>query len=104
MCVIALSPNPSGDFGNYEMFLLGDTFLRNFYSVYDFETKSVWLAANLHAKDIVRISDRKDQRQTYLIVMSIAALLSLVIFIAVSIKHNKKQVRHEASKFLSTEN
>ena len=35
------------------MFLLGDVFLRNFYSVYDFLDLSVYLAVNEHSKDSV---------------------------------------------------
>ena len=35
------------------MFLLGDVFLRNFYSVYDFQDLSVYLAVNEHSKDSV---------------------------------------------------
>ena len=61
MCVIGIMPNPDkiGDTG-YTMFLLGDTFLRGFYSVYDFEDKSVKLAVNINAQSYVSITDRKN--------------------------------------------
>jgi hypothetical protein len=52
-------PHPPNIFGNYKMYLLGDTFLRNFYSVYDYDNMSVKMAINIHAKDIVRIVQRK---------------------------------------------
>jgi hypothetical protein len=34
-CIFGVMPLP-GMVGNIQMFLLGDVFLRNFYSVYDF--------------------------------------------------------------------
>jgi hypothetical protein len=37
------------------MFLLGDVFLRNFYSVFDYENNKVSLGINLHSKDFVGI-------------------------------------------------
>ena len=46
-----------GMVGEIQMFLLGDVFLRNFYSVYDFENLLVYLAVNLHSKDVVGYGD-----------------------------------------------
>lgn len=46
-CVVALMPNPSVLSKENNMFLLGDTFLRNFYSVYDYENQAVQLAVNI---------------------------------------------------------
>lgn len=37
ICLVALMPHPPNIFGGFTMFLLGDTFLRNFYSVYDYD-------------------------------------------------------------------
>ena len=39
------------------MFLLGDVFLRNFYSVYDFENLLVYLAVNKHSEHTVGYGD-----------------------------------------------
>ena len=35
------------------MFLIGDAFLRHFYSVYDFDRDQVSLGINVHSKDKV---------------------------------------------------
>lgn len=40
---------------NAFLFLIGDVFLRNFYSVYDFEKDQVGLGVNIHSKGKVRM-------------------------------------------------
>lgn len=54
-CIFGVMPLP-GMVGNIQMFLLGDVFLRNFYSVYDFYNQKVRLAANLHSYDRVGVT------------------------------------------------
>ena len=49
-CIFGVMPLPSL-VGQMKMFLLGDVFLRSFYSVYDFEGQSVKLGVNQHAKE-----------------------------------------------------
>lgn len=36
-------------------FLMGNVFLKNFYSVYDYDSQSVKLGVNVHSKDYARI-------------------------------------------------
>jgi hypothetical protein len=55
-CIFGVMPLP-GMVGEIQMFLLGDVFLRNFYSVYDFENLLVYLAVNVHSKDVVGYGD-----------------------------------------------
>jgi hypothetical protein len=40
---------------NSNMFLVGDAFLRHFYSVYDFDKDQISLGVNIHSKDKVNI-------------------------------------------------
>lgn len=44
-CAVAISGIPSSVSG-MNMYLLGDTFLRHFYTVFNYETKEVGLALN----------------------------------------------------------
>jgi hypothetical protein len=76
MCVIGIMPLPDKVSGSgYTMYLLGDSFLRGFYSVYDFEQQSVKLAVNIHAQDYVSIMPRKDEKWLYLIIVFVEIIL-----------------------------
>lgn len=71
------------------MFLLGDTFLRNFYSVYDFTNKSVKLAINRHSANIVGKRKRYslfDTFLTYTFIMLFIYILCILLY-----KYFKKQ-------------
>jgi hypothetical protein len=55
---------------NKNLFLIGDAFLKHFYSVYDFDRDTVSLGVNMHSKDKVtmykpgaRDGDKKDTKQ-----------------------------------------
>lgn len=37
-------------------FLMGNTFLKNFYSVYDYDWQQVRLGVNIHSKDWAKVS------------------------------------------------
>jgi len=54
-CIFGVIPLPDV-VADARMFLLGDVFLRNFYSVFDYDEQEVYLAINSHAKDRVGIS------------------------------------------------
>ena len=49
ICIFAIMPLPKVMLKGLNMFLLGDIFIRNFYSVFDFENHQVKLALNTHA-------------------------------------------------------
>ena len=40
---------------NANLFLVGDVFLRNFYSVYDFEKDQIGIGIDIHSKDKVKL-------------------------------------------------
>jgi saccharopepsin len=40
---------------NANLYLIGDAFLKHFYSVYDFDKDSVSLGINIHSKDKVKM-------------------------------------------------
>ena len=55
---------------NKNLFLIGDAFLKHFYSVYDFDRDTVSLGVNMHSKDKVtmykpgaRDAEKKDTKQ-----------------------------------------
>lgn len=74
-CIIAVMPNPEVMDGSpYTMFLLGDAFLRNFYSVYDYEHQAVQLAVNTHSKDIARIYKLPSPYVGYFVTMALVFL------------------------------
>lgn len=53
-CIFGIIPLPE-IVGDALMFLLGDVFLRSFYSVFDYDNQQVHLAVNEHAKEYVAI-------------------------------------------------
>lgn len=64
------------------MFLLGDIFLRHFYSVYDYGENKVRLGVNIHATDIASISDKpKEYMSIYLLAMGGSAVVSMLWFV-----------------------
>ena len=65
------------------MFLLGDTFLRSFYSVFDFDNQMVQLGVNVHAKDYVSMRKRLPAWRTlkvYLMIMLPIILILQIIY------------------------
>jgi hypothetical protein len=64
------------------MFLLGDAFLRNFYSVYDFDNQAVKLAINIHSKNIVGI---KVLPSRFIIFLIYCAIMFLTLCISILI-------------------
>jgi hypothetical protein len=83
------------------MFLLGDTFLRNFYSVYDYDGQSVHLAVNVHSQDLVKISMRKDQKWPYLIVYGLTVAVSAIAYLLMTWRLTKATARKLAVEHLT---
>ena len=66
------------------MYLLGDVFLRNFYSVYDYDRQSVSFGVNIHAKDqasMFELTTSYKNVWTFLAIMSIPSLVILLIYV-----------------------
>ena len=97
MCVIGVMPLPETVSNTgYTMYLLGDSFLRGFYSVYDYNDQSVRLAVNVHAKDYASIVTRADHKWSFLIITFSAMASSAIIFMVISRtlrKHMQSEVR-----------
>ena len=83
-------PNPEGVSGGYKMFLLGDTFLRGFFSVYDFENQMVQLGVNIHAKDYVKITAAKDFRIVYFGIIGGSLVVSIIMYFTLTYKLKDK--------------
>jgi len=58
-CIFGVMPLPKVVNG-IDMFLLGDVFLRNFFSVYDFDKQELSLAINKHSAKYAGIRDTTD--------------------------------------------
>ena len=80
-CIFAFMPSPAIAGSTYQVFLLGDTFLRNFYSVYDIQTQKLSLAVDVNAKDIAEITDRKNPLIPYSIALVVTQVICLAIYI-----------------------
>ena len=51
-CVIDIRPGKDKDHPEERRFLMGNTFLKNFYSVYDYDWEQIKLGVNIHSKNI----------------------------------------------------
>ena len=78
-----------GMVGDIQMFLLGDVFLRNYYSVYDFMRQSVRLAANIHSAQYVSIGKPHKYAAIF---FGYSAVLFLICIASIGclVKYNKK--------------
>lgn len=86
-------PNPSKvKDSDFTMFLLGDVFLRQFYSEYDFENQSVKLAVNVHAQAYVSIGNIENPLPFFLYIAAGAFMLSLILY-ALCSSRLKKQMK-----------
>ena len=102
ICIFGISSLPSMAGLPSNMILLGDVFLRNYYSVYDWENESVHLAINIHATDHVNIVNRPTPAQIpYIIIMSIFWLFTTVFFLILQYKQYK-QMKEHVQKYRNT--
>ena len=69
-CIFGIIKTPD-ILGTTKMFLLGDVFLRNFYSVFDYDNNSIMLGVNLHSKEYVGIKKQSSIVWVYLTIMLI---------------------------------
>ena len=53
-CVVDLRSSRDSDHPDERRFLMGNTFLKNFYSVYDYDWQQVRLGVNIHAAQIAK--------------------------------------------------
>lgn len=58
-CIFGVMPLPKVVNG-IDMFLLGDVFLRNFFSVYDFDNQELSLAINKHSEKYAGIREASE--------------------------------------------
>lgn len=68
------------------MFLLGDVFIRNFYSIFDYENQQVKLALNKHAQDQAGVYSGEKYGLPalfYIWIMVLVYAVSLYIFVII---------------------
>jgi len=103
-------PNPAKTKdSDFTMFLLGDVFLRQFYSEYDFEDQSVKLAVNVHAQSYVSITDRESPLPLFLYAAGATVFICLIAYVIITIriknqmKLKKQLLTNEKESFMDTE-
>jgi len=57
VCMIDLRSGKDKENLDERRFLMGNTFLKNFYSVYDYDWKEVKLGVNIHSHSIAKAYD-----------------------------------------------
>jgi len=67
---------------------LGDTFLRSFISIYDFENKRIGLAPHINSKATIT---KRPMKPWLIAVISVSSVLILVIIIVVIVKIRKNR-------------
>lgn len=92
MCIIGFQPSPDVSSGAYQIFLLGDTFLRNFYSVFDYDNQEVGLAVNISSKEWAKIEIATVPLISYSIVMGTTYLICFAFYIFITKRDTKNVV------------
>jgi hypothetical protein len=57
-CVIDIRSGKDNNNPSERRFLMGNTFLKNFYSVYDYDWQQIKLGVNVHSKNIASAFDK----------------------------------------------
>mmetsp|Transcript_32628 Transcript_32628/g.23569 ORF Transcript_32628/g.23569 Transcript_32628/m.23569 type:complete len:114 (-) Transcript_32628:254-595(-) len=91
-CIFAVSPIPD----SANMYILGDAFLRNFYSVYDFKTKHVIMAVSSGAPPGTSIEKLISGWVIFIIVTF--SLLAFIILICLIIKCRQRRNARKQAK------
>ena len=99
MCILAFQPSPDVSVGAYQIFLLGDTFLRNFYSVFDYDNQEVGLAVNISSKEWASIKNATNPLIPTSAVMGITYITCMIYYLLVT-KYDFAKVRKDALKDL----
>ena len=92
-----------GMVGNIQMFLLGDVFLRNFYSVYDFRNQKVRLAVNEHSRNDVSIHpvlSRAIAFWEYTGIMLVICIISIVALVKISKRDSELMLKRVHNEFI----
>ena len=88
-CLIGLLPN----YVDENQYLMGDTFLRHFYQVYDYENQMVKLAVDAHSKDMVSIGEPYFSNFLLYAFLVIAVIISTVLVVKYCKNRKKKEVQ-----------
>ena len=82
ICLFGISALPDKLYSRNNMFLFGDVFLRNFYSVFDWDNQEVRLGINKHSVDNVGpISTPKPTPHAeYVVLISIITLGFIIVY------------------------
>jgi len=86
-CIFGIIPLPE-IVGDSLMFLLGDAFLRNFYSVFDYDEQQVYLAVNKHAENQVAIN-RTPHKHVFYGTYAMSSVASMLLFMVVAGRMNR---------------
>lgn len=91
-CILGLSP---GDFGLY---ILGDSFLRSYLSIYDFSNSRVGLA--VHSSSNALVTKHKAAKRWMLpLVITVVSLFILIIGILIYKRYKRKQLEENLAYY-----
>lgn len=72
------------------MLILGDTFLRNYYSIYDMQNNRLGLATDKNGQVRVAIEDANSNKISYIILCGMQTVIIIVLIVC--LKRNKKKM------------
>lgn len=81
-CILGISP------GDYGLYILGDSFLRSYLSIYDFENNRVGLAVHKYSKAKVE-KHKEGKRWMFPLVITTVSLFFLLIAIVIYKRYKK---------------
>lgn len=99
MCFLAIQASPDISKGGYQTFLLGDTFIRNYYSVFDFDHQKVGFAVNSQAKNFASLHTLSNPLIPFASLMGVTWSICLGAYIFFAIVDNRR-IAYSVNKHL----
>ena len=92
-CIIGISSVPDSS----SLYILGDTFLRNFVVTFDYKSQEMKLASNVHAPTGVTISWRLSPLQIFAIVFGCLLVVGLILWLVLCLLRRGKAKKNQSA-------